>query len=142
MIAVDYSDATHVLVYKYWSNKFKWDSLVASHAPQGVWFVNHEWAKASLRDKRRAPELKYCIPNAEQAVRSTTTTKVPRIPAVDLALGSAATPLKPSESAKKGEYEMSAERLNEILQQEYDAMMANERGRKQMLKGLHEKVRE
>lgn len=134
----DYSEATHVLVYKYWSNQSKWDTLVATHAPAGVWFVASKWAKASLRDGRRAPELKHCVPNAEQAVRSTPLT-VQRIPVVDLSLAIAAIPLGLSKEAKKNQYEVSVERLDEIMQHQ-SAVGYNRRAREQMAERLAEKV--
>lgn len=66
-IAVDYADATHVLVSKYQANKSQWNTLVAQHAPKGVWFVYREWAKKSLEEKRRLPEIEHCVPKGELA---------------------------------------------------------------------------
>lgn len=41
--------------------------LVAEHAPKGIWFVYREWAKKSLEEKRRLPEIDHCVPKGELA---------------------------------------------------------------------------
>lgn len=135
----EYTEATHVLVYKYWSNKSKWDTLVESHARQGIWFVSSSWAKGSLGAKRRLPELQHCIPNGEVAVRSTPV-KVQRIPVVDLSKGIAGAPPKPTTAGSKGDYEFSVERLDEMIQAQYDAASGEERERPQMARRLNARV--
>lgn len=83
--------------------------------------------------------MKHCIPNAEVAVRSTPV-KVQRIPVIELSMGIASTPPKPTLHGPKGDYEFSVERLHEIMQEEYDTITENRAERVQMGKRLHTKA--
>ena len=59
---------------------------------------------------------------------------------VDLGLAIAAAPPKPSMTGSRGDYEFTVERLNDIMQEQYDALSADPERVKKMSKVLHAKV--
>jgi hypothetical protein len=60
------------LIHKFAQQAIQWKDIISTLAPKGTWFLSPEWAKKSLAEKTRLPEIDYCVPGSAIAGNSST----------------------------------------------------------------------
>lgn len=111
------------MIYKFAQQAGQWKEIISTLAPKGTWFLSPEWAKKSLAEKERLPEIDHCVPGGTLAGSAS-------------AVGAAET----GGPQRKDDAVNSSDNMTEFLDKSFKALKASGLSDQEIAESMHSRV--